>query len=422
MKIVQLLLLNLTIFVSQIIANNSLNEFHGYQIPSTFYNSAIPADISFCIVDLKYNKPYLKICELGEGIESGFHGHQTIYGRNVLWNNFWDFIKNLKQQIYVIGITSHRSIRKEFPFAFDKLTSMNAIFDDSFQSLETNKQFRIINHQHKQLALRLDDSAGILIPLRPQDIYKDNARCLSKYPALLLLDNATRSIVLNKLITHLMFKDDILLEEYRPQCMIVPKRYSTEMSLEIISSIPAEFFVIKPLNAWKGRGIIFTSRNNLDITLKAILSDTILKTNIVHSQELEFWKSYEKNYFLVEAFEPSQSIKINNKKYDATMRVALGLAYDNGEIIIKFFGCYWKLPKKSLAENGSFEEKHKSHIDNKRVCSAKVDKQTEAEVYEILEKILPTVYKKMIAARYDPDFIPQVRKKINGPHSQPVLK
>lgn len=418
-EVIKRFLICIELFTSTIQAT-TIPDFKGYQL--SLARTPLPIDVSFCIVDLKYNKPHLKICEFGEGIESGFHGHQSLYGRNLLWNSFWDFMGNLNIPIYVVGFEQTRSLRKEFPYSFEKLQSLNVLFKSTFSELEKNYLFVDNLKKHNSLAEKLDDSSGIVLGVEPHKLHRNNAECMSKYSSLLLLDRATRSIVLNKLLTHLMFQDDPVLEQYRPQCLVLPCEYSTEMTQQILSSLSSDVFVIKPINSWKGRGIIFTTRDNLDSTLKNMFTTSSLPKKEPSSKDFEFWRTYGKKYFLIESYEASESITVNKKPYDATMRVAFGLAHDNGSVIIKFFGCYWKLPKKSITEKGSFDDKHKSHIHKKGVCSAKVDKQIEAEVYAILEKIMPNIYQKMIAAHTDSGFITGIRKKINGPRMQPVIR
>jgi len=180
--------------------------------------------------------------------------------------------------------------------------------------------------------------------------------------------------------------------------MILPTHYTKGMANEIIQTMHCQHYVIKPMDAWKGMGIIFVEQKELERTLEKILDLSSREKND-NDETYVFWSQYKKPYFLIESLETSQPVTVNNKSYDATMRVAFGLAYDHGTIVVDFLGAYWKLPEKSLHEDGSLGEIYKSHI-KPGICSAEVDKQTYEEVKTILRNILPKVYTKMIIASY----------------------
>jgi len=195
--------------------------------------------------------------------------------------------------------------------------------------------------------------------------------------------------------------NDSELEQYRPQCLIIPTQYKPKMSEEILNTLKSPYLVIKPMDSWKGKGILFIKRQELEQTLQIILTKpTSLEKN--PDESYAFWAQYEKPSFLIETFESSQPITVDKKRYDATMRVAFGLAYNEGKIVVEFFGAYWKLPEKSLDEEGSLSEIYKSHIKQGHPCSAKVDNQTYQEVKNILRHILPRVYIKMITTKHAP--------------------
>lgn len=398
----------------------TLSDFEGYQLRSPI--PYLPPDISFCIVDLKYNAPDLKICEFGEGLLSGFHGHQRLYGKSVIWDNFFDFINSFNIDVFLTTERIQRSLSNNITETIAKIQEMNGAFSPNIHSLKHNYKFQIATKKHSKPCTKISESAGVILSTTIGKLIRYGNELLKQYPGVIILDYHTHNIVLNKLLTHLMFQGDPILEQYRPTCVIAPTRYSPHLAEEIVQKIDSDFLVIKPIAAWKGRGIIFTDKMNLDQTLRKILCPKDLEKENDKSCETAYWAKYKKQYFLIESFQPSQSITLESKNYDATMRVAMGIAHEHGKITIKFFGCYWKLPKKSLDEIGSFDEKHKSHIQKKRNCSAKVDQQTESEVYAILEKIMPTIYQKMIAAHTDPSFIRGIRKKINGPRTQPVIQ
>lgn len=366
-------------------------------------------DVSFCIVDLKYNKGTLKICELGQGAVSGFIGHQRLYGRNKIWVALWDFLTSFNCPIFYLGGAQSGGKQK----ALTKLQQHGGIFVPSIENFDNIMQN--IHHSPTDNVCRtIPTSSGILVMKNPHALVKNRDFFNKKYPDLILLDQATRPFVLNKLLTHLLFMNDTDLACYRPQCMILPTHHSPDLARRILSTIPSNKYVIKPINGFKGKGICFVTKKSLNPTLKEIL-----QTKSSTKAPYAFWKKYKNPYFLVESLESSQHISIGNKTYDPTMRVAFGIAYNAGQITIKFFGAYWKLPEKPISSNYSLEDRYKSHIIPNRRSSAKVDPKTYQEVTNLLSKFLPKVYLKMLAAYHTPGLLPELKAEINGNGLQP---
>ena len=360
-----------------------------------------PPDISFCIVDLKYKKPHLKICELGQGTISGFHGYHRLYRIGDIWDEFWNFLAQFSDAIFYINY--QQSFDSSIP-----IKSLATFYNRHGTMCQTVKQLksnpRFIN------ALKNKTHPIIVAPLNYQE-FKDCCIPTSRYHNAILLDNATRPFVLNKLLTHLLFMHDPSIRHYRPLCKIFPTSYSPTMAQETITDIPSSEYVIKPINAYKGKGLIFVPQQELDQTLKSILCPQ-LDTNVTFSTNHEYWHHHPKPYFLIESRESSQLIKVAEQPYDATMRVAFGVAYHQGIIDLTFFGAYWKLPKKSIHELGSLAERYQSHIEIGSSCSTKVNDVTYNEVKKILTTILPKIYLKMLAARHDPTLIPSLLEQV----------
>lgn len=408
-----------------------LSTLHCASTPNKHVNNGIaptqqtiqsyPPDISFCIVDLKYNKPRLKICEFGEGVVSGFYGYQRLYGQGKIWTAFWEYLEKFKRPIFYVD-PQHNTYAAGIERSLSRLRVLGGNMYKTVPELKESDKF---------LRALQNEQSPILVSCRQHKFFKDYKAVTQAYPNAILLDNATRPFVLNKFMTHLLFMNDPEIEHYRPGCKIIPSQYTTTMASEIINEIPAERYVIKPMNAFHGKGIIFVEQKDLDQALKSILCPSVFAEattrQVTHNPAIKYWQHNPKPYLLVESYETSQPVCNGNKSYDATMRVAFGISYDpdsihpsspgthrERDISITFFGAYWKLPKKAINEPGSLSERYQSHIQMGTNCSAKVDSKTLNEVEKILRKLLPKVYIKMIAARHDPEIIPGLMAEING--------
>ena len=98
--------------------------------------------------------------------------------------------------------------------------------------------------------------------------------------------------------------------------------------------------MIKPLNAFKGSGIIITHASNLDDHLRNILpmekrSKKIRSTTSVSDAE-KYWLKDKNQNFIVEEYEASQPIEVESNLYDPTMRMVFTLHYDEGKIHLTF--------------------------------------------------------------------------------------
>lgn len=360
-------------------------------------------DISFCIVDLKYKTPHLKICEFGQGSVSGFHGYHRLYGTGSMWKNLWKFLAQFQAPIFYINPQD----------SFDTSVITRALPTlNAYGGIMYRDNLHLKSSPHFTRALQTKQSP-ILVAPKHYYVFRNCNLPTSRYYNAILLDNATRPFVLNKLLTHLLFMNDSAISHYRPKCKILPTRYSATMAQEIIKDIPSPEYVIKPMNAYHGKGIVFVTQENLEQALKTILCPGT-KSTIMSSATYEYWHDNPKPYFIIESRETSTLTRIEDKYYEPTMRVAFGLSYNQGIIDISFFGAYWKLPKKSLDEEGSLAEKYQSRIKAGTSCSAKVDSKTFDEVKKILKTLLPKVYLKMVATRNTPELLNNILTEINA--------
>lgn len=393
------------------VISHRLLGFSGFILPEE--HKTYPPDITFCIVDLKFNRDYIKVCEFGLGVVSGFYGFERLHQDNpdYLWREFWRYLFSLHIPAFFID-SSARFYQQPVSSTTTFLKGGGRLFSgiSEFQRMIATTQHAV----SKKPLKALDQTMGILISRQPFIPKKMVEELAHDYPSLMVLDYVTRPFMFHKVLTHLLFADDPALEMYRPKCKILPKKYNLTLSQDLIRDLGSELFVIKPLNEWKGKGVIIVDKKELNHTLSTILShpETI---NASAGKALGYWKKDKRRFFIIEAYEPSQSLDVGGKAYDPTMRVALGMHYDQGQIGISYLGAYWKLPKKSLQERGTHDEKRKSHIAaGKNNCSANVTDADFAKVQTILNDMLPKVYKKMVYARHDKNYLPTLYAIMEG--------
>jgi hypothetical protein len=398
-------------------------------------NKKHPPDVSFAIIDLKYDHGNLKICEFGEAFYCDLSPYFEIHTTERLCTYFGDFFQSLKMPRFLVTsdtpreqfsrptayakyvlsgffwdfIVSNNSYNKPHIESAHLAQSQNVFYDTLDDFIDKSESISAFKQNQPT---KIMGPSGILIAKDLRFLAAHYHMLREKYPNLILLDYATSRLVQNKLLTHLLFAHDSSIEKYRPRCRILSRKYTQSLARSIIAEIPSECYVIKPIDSCSGRGVIFVEQQHLAHALYLILNPIQITSS---KKDYLFWKKYRKNFLLVESFEPSQPIMINEKHYDATMRVVFGMAYDGNNITINFFDAYWKLPERALEDEGSLAEKHKSHVRLDMKCAVKVDPQTYKEVTDILQKILPTIYFKMIAASNTPHLLENLSRKIHGP-------
>ena len=91
--------------------------------------------------------------------------------------------------------------------------------------------------------------------------------------------------------------------EIKPKWGLYQKKYRSDLAGEIQREISGDLFVIKPLHLCLGKGVIITSKENLDSTLQTILlpenRNLLLKNP---DRGYKYWSFNHDDSFLVEAF------------------------------------------------------------------------------------------------------------------------
>jgi len=323
--------------------------------------------MSFLVADLKYNGE-VKICEIQDGRKSKFSGYDDANGIrgefaklicDVLMkyhDNFWFIPKEFNDK-YLVQECLERGWIPTYPtMEFSPLDDLTNIYE----------------------------YFGVLFTSKPQP----------ENPGVIQMDRSMISFGNDKSKMNRLF-DDEELKQYRPRWGIYPKKYHKALADQIISDLDTDtdIVVIKPLNGTKGRGVIIIEKNDLDRVLNLIIKHK-KKAGEIKDRSYNYWARDKNDYFIVEEFIASDPVMVHNKPYDATMRVVFLLAYNQQNIELTFIGAYWKLPEKSLWDEGHLNQQHKSC--GKDGYYEKVDDDLYIEVSHLLKNVLPIMYMKML--------------------------
>ena len=362
-------------------------------------NSNYPVDISFCIADIKYRNNALKILEMGEGSRSKFEGFDQLYGRGKIWSRFWYYLAQFNVPMFYVGPRLRRSTARD-QIAFRDFRDLGGTY---MPSKQTCSKFIQATHTYSfpLSAPKTIENYHAITVLRHQNASSAATLDFKKQnPLTLVLNYAAAPYVNNKFLTNTLF-DEPGLERYKPTWKVYQKHYTKDLAQKIIDEINAKIFVIKPINAFKGNGVIMVRRNKLDYILKNILQKRAIIRNST-DPTYNYWIRDHNDSFIVEKFENSKTVRAAGKPYEPTLRVVFALHYSKQVISLTFFGSYWKLPKRSTNEKGTLAERTKSSIDKtgQRPSSMIVDADDMARVKKVLIKILPKLYVKMLQTRH----------------------
>lgn len=352
----------------------------------------LPPDISFLIADLKWNNGTLKILELGEGLQSYFQGFDELFGDGKIWQLFWQHINQFKLPIWYIG-KQPKTPKKIKQFAFNKFLSNGGNVAKSLETLQDDTFFKktIADQKSIKHPASIKQYRGILIFSNhgsPNWYAQSLLSFKKKYPDFLVINDASTHYVNHKYRTSLLFNNG--LQTYRPQWIRCYKKYYPELSDTIRQNINSPIVVIKPLNSANGWGTIIIGAQELDVTLKKILTQKELLKNC-DDKSWSYWENDQNYHFLIEEFVQSHPCIIKDKNFDGTMRVVFILTYEHESIDIIYLGSCWKLPKLSINQPGTLMEKHKSGYG-----AAQVDHDDTKQIESILNNLLPQLYKKML--------------------------
>lgn len=351
-----------------------------------------PVDICYMVADLKYNaRQGVKICEIQQASLSMFNGdtfrnpeeesiHTELRKTLSRYNkNGWIVSDGMADKKLVSTLGSASSWRNP--------KDMIALFSD-----EHFKQ------QAKQPAANAHDLStyqGFLyISWGQLSVIYDYEKRL---PGVVVMDKSSFPFWIDKYRMTQLFADDRLLSRFKPKWGNYKKVYTKKLATKIVSDLGGDTFVIKPHGHFMGRGVIITTKQDLDQVVRYIITK---KGKLAASEDPAYaaWKNDLSDSFIVEEFVVSDPIKLphlEDKTYQPTMRVAFLLVYNKHRHYVHFLGDYWKTPELSLDEEGDFMHK------NKDICEPPyylaVDAKTRQIVYKELRVALRLLHRKMLA-------------------------
>lgn len=375
-----------------------------------------PAAVSFMIVDLKYDTNRLKICEFGEGFLSGFVGHQKLFGPGKIWKAWWAFVASLDRPVFLVntqeGCTSFSSLYKPSRKDRPGNCAINCLYACKGMAVSSWKDVVRVLPAIKTPSLDLN---AIAVKFGSKTALKEYATFANNKHGVAVIDYVSERFCLNKLYMHTLFANDPVVKHFRPYCSVFDKAEIVDAVDSIKRTMPADAYVIKPINSWKGMGIRMTAADDLQKICTQLFSKEASKNHA-------FWQ--RRHEVLLESLEHSKPILVEDQLYDATMRVALGLAYVRGAVKMKVLGAYWKLPTAALDDEASLEKTCISHIvpGKKVVTSAIVDHHTMAAVERDLRVCMPHVYKKMVALKYNNIHVPLLKDILTGTATRELIK
>lgn len=387
-----------------------LAETISVDLPQKFKDKV---DVSCLIADIKYDGDSVKILELGNLLYSTLSSHESAWTEGVIWKRFYDYLRqDLGLQLWCIGQPKWK-MRQDLGLQLWRpkwKKSAQSIFFKKLSNIGAIVSPDIEQFKKDYVNLRLTGQKYILAVTRYSSVKKDNPNLKTDFPACVFSNDIAYDYGNNKYKTNILFccKE---LEKFKPKWKIYPKIYCDYIVEKIKNDFDAEILVVKPINACLGRGVIIVHRDDLDETLETIFTK-IDDIKNMDDNSYSYWAKDRKNEFLVEEFATSKLITLHGKKFDGKIRVVFVLSCSEGKITLKFLGSYWKAAFKSLDEQGSLTEKHKSK-SHKANRVAKVSPEDAKHIQEILGDILPKMYIKMMETSENMDICFPLFKKVN---------
>ncbi len=363
------------------------------------YQCNYQADISFCIADLKFDGQNIKICEFGQGSRSSFKGYNALYGKGKAWTALWEYLAKFQKPFWIVTPGNYAIAKKNINFNLNDLEKFGGQLITSLGALD-NPQYlkKYVKGSSSSInTCAISSYDGIVITNQASFSKSFLTQFNLRHPNILIADQATAVFVNSKYETNELFKHPEL-QKYRPKSIICRCIYDKKLARNIAKKLNCDKYVIKPLNASCGNGIIIVERIKLDRELKKILVDK--STLDPDDPAYQYWISTKNKNFLVEEFISSKIILMDNKHYDATMRVIFVLSHDMNNINIDFLGAYWKLPSMPLEEYGGLTKMHKSNINKDRKSSAMVTPQDFELVKKEMTKAMCKAYALMLEKRH----------------------
>ena len=314
--------------------------------------SKYPADISYLVSDFKYSREHgLKICEVQQGVLSAVTGDVYLVGGDgTISPRLVDFLAPLPMKKWGAGLL--------YPPLKRALIAKNWEIHQSMKLLSKDPTFLEFATKAPPNPFSITFYGGMVYAgfdiARNHDFYR------KAYPGILFIDAATFPYWRDKYKMSSLFDRNEELKLYKADWRLYPKNYAPLLSEQIQKEMPSDLYVIKPKSECLAKGVIVVANKDLDSLLQTILNPTPdLKNH--PDKKYAFWSKNREETFLIEKYYPSDLMSFNPQGklpqlYDATLRLAFILQYSEGKMSYHPLGGFWKLPPKSLEEEGTLNE------------------------------------------------------------------
>ncbi len=361
-------------------------------LAANIHQSILPVDVSFLVVDMKYSKnKEVKICEIQNGYQSSFQGGRfSNGGTSLIAQNFMNELDKYydKSWVKVRGM-SDKELKNEF--LNNKRWSTLGTNDDLIRDpIFLSNASKAVNDRND-----LQSYHGFVFLKPNKSDHGEEFR--KKYPGVVVIDSAVNPYSWDKQKMSSLLRGNPLTEKHKPKWGFYQTKYEPDLAEKINRDIGSSMLVIKPINAFKGNGVIIVKKEDLNRVLKYILDNEIEDLTDIDDAAYDFWNSYTSDTFIVEEFIDSEPIAVphlENKLYCPTLRLAFLLTYNKQKIEIICLGGYYKFPEKALSEEGSLNEKYKTCCEPP--FYSKPDPILMKDAERQLKEVLHIVYQKML--------------------------
>ncbi len=331
----------------------------------------LPPSLCFMVADLKFSQEHgVKICEIQDGIRSYFDSDSFLHGgHGTVIPNLLSHLSDTGFKIWTL------------PHLFTAWQARELLHDENNWVLKSS--FREILRDPE--FLKSNNRTAIFVT---KFQIKDLKKFQTRHPEILVIDSPLYQCWQDK------FKVSELLT-LKPHYKLYKKQNHKLLARQIREELPCNRYVIKPRGGYCGKGVIILDADELDSTLDYILTRSPhLKNNPDDSYSYWFYDPHDS--FIIEQFfasDPIQVPHLNNQTYQPTMRIAFLMSTMNNTVETHFLGNYWLTPAKSLEEDGSLNEKHKTALPIERCCLC--EPEITKQVQQQLREALPLFYKKL---------------------------
>lgn len=310
------------------------------------------------VSDFKYSQEHgLKICEVQHGSLSAIDGDLYLSeGDGSISPMVADFFTLFPIKKWAAGLI--------YPPLKRSLAAKEWDIEPSIQMLLKNPIFLECAAAPPADLFSITSYGGIVYA--DFDVVRNFNSYCKAYPGILFINAVTFPYWKDKYKMNALFDLNDELKHYKADWRLYPKKYDLLLSKRIKEEMPSAFYVIKPRREVLANGVIVVADRDLDDVLQMILKP--LPSLEKHSDnKYSYWWKNKEDTFLIEKYYNSDylcfSIPLSGKRscatryhYDATMRLAFIMQYDEGKMTYHCLGGFWKLPSKALEEEGTLNE------------------------------------------------------------------